>query len=304
MTGDYCDGVTSCCGGSADAMRPDGYTISCDVGDYRCTNGTACNPPGNTCGDSSSWNCCDGKKDVCKFDSNGVKRCFGGCPNDDCSQCPTGYDANDPLCCIEAAPDPSSATTANVCQFRDQCCGGAPCVPDENGVLHCIAPTNTCAQNGDACSGPGSLECCAPMTCLPVADGFQCGADTSSCVPVGEQCSAAPAGCCTDLCVDGTCVACVPNGESCSGMTGAQCCSGICDPGTQKCASACQQAGGTCTNNLDCCAGIVCNIPLGATSGTCGSQQMCSQPGQPCSDAIPCCADAYCDPEAGQCQAL
>jgi hypothetical protein len=308
MTGNYCDRVESCCGGSPDGLRPEGYTISCDVaGDHRCTNGTACNPPGNTCGDSSSWNCCDGKKDVCKVDSNGVKRCFGGCPNDDCRSCPAGYDANDPLCCIPAAPDPSLATTANVCQFRDQCCGGAPCVPDANGVLHCIAPANACLRNGETCSGPESMECCAPSTCLPAGgDTFVCGVDTTSCDAVGDPCSGGAAGCCSELCVEGTCVACLPNGGSCAGMTGAQCCSGICQgpAGEEECVAACQGAGGFCTGNLDCCAGTVCNVPLGATSGTCGSQQLCAPVSQPCSDTVPCCNDGYCDPEAGTCQPL
>jgi hypothetical protein len=324
MTGDYCDRTQECCGGSPDALHPvnNPYGVYCDTAgkhpappandpsskdDYRCTNGTSCNPPGNICGGSgavnASQNCCDGKKAVCKQDSNGIYRCFGGCPNDDCTRCPTGYDANDPACCIPAV-DPTSVTTANVCQFSDQCCGGNPCVPDPvTGVLHCVRPTGpTCTPSGGSCLGPDDLSCCAPNTCLETSKGsnvWKCGTQSSSCTAAGGTC-ATDATCCSELCRDGgtglKCVSCVPNGLAC--LAGAQCCSGNCKEGT--CAAACLGSGATCTLPTDCCTGLTCNVPSGATSGTCGTVQTCSALTQPCNDAMPCCAGScYVDPAHG-----
>ena len=53
--------------------------------------------------------------------------------------CPDGYDGSNPLCCIAQGA---------VCQFRDQCCGGTPCVPDAEGVLRCAKPTTSCDPRG------------------------------------------------------------------------------------------------------------------------------------------------------------
>jgi hypothetical protein len=298
MTGDYCDRTTACCGGSPDAIRPAGYVITCDTGTtgtYRCDGGTACNPPGNSCGQTTSWNCCDGKKAVCKVDSNGIQRCFGGCPNDVCpANCPTGYTGELP-CCIPAA-EPENVTTANVCQFRDQCCGGAPCVPDANGVLHCVV--STCKPAGTACTGETDTSCCAPNSCLYVSGTtYQCGVDTTSCTGIGTSCSDGST-CCSKICVGSQCAACIPTGTACT--ANAQCCSATCDTtGTHTCVNACVPAGGTCTSASDCCAGITCNIPYGATSGTCGLT--CAPNAyDPCSSATPCCSGTcYADPLHG-----
>jgi hypothetical protein len=328
MTGDYCDRTQACCGGSPDALHPiaNPYGVFCDTAgrdnrpprndsstkdDYRCTNGTSCNPPGNICGGSgavnASQNCCDGKKAVCKPDSNGVYRCFGGCPNDDCSKCKTGYDPNDPACCIPAA-DPANVTTANVCQFSDQCCGGAPCVPDAvTGVLHCTRPPGpSCTPKGGECAGVDANTCCAPTTCQydgSGATGYHCALDTTACAASGAAC-AGDAACCSLLCRDGgtgpKCVACVPNALSCTAP--GQCCSGICriplGATVGTCGAACQPDGGTCTQSGDCCTESVCNIPAGATSGTCGPVQACA-PNlyDACNDALPCCTGTcYADP--------
>ena len=165
MTGDYCDRTEACCGGSPDAIHggTNPYGVFCDTAgvqksppandpstkdDYTCTNGQACNPPGNICGGSgatnASQNCCDGKKTVCKPDANSIYRCFGGCPGNVCpANCPTGYDANTPGCCI-----PPGTGADSVCQFRDQCCNFAPCVPGADGVLRCTLPTCTALHGG------------------------------------------------------------------------------------------------------------------------------------------------------------
>ena len=70
----------------------------------RCDNGQSCNPVGNICGApvlldggsiNASQNCCDGMRQVCKLDSSGIPRCFGGVT----VMCPTGYTGVAP-CCI------------------------------------------------------------------------------------------------------------------------------------------------------------------------------------------------------------
>jgi hypothetical protein len=278
MTGDYCDKTQACCGGSPDALHPlaNPYGVFCDTtgkdlnaprndsssqDDFRCTNGVSCNPPGNICGGSgatnASQNCCDGKKAVCKPDSNGIYRCFGG----GTTGCPTGYDASNPACCIPAQ-DPAALTTVSVCQFRDQCCGGAPCVPDANGVLHCTAVTS-CKAAGTTCAGVDDPSCCAPNSCQEIGTGiFQCALDT--------QCKA--------------------NGLTCA--TGSDCCSHTCDLETHTCVATCVGAGGSCTADGDCCTGSVCNVPPGATSGTCGGSQSCAQAATACNEAMPCCTGA------------
>jgi hypothetical protein len=305
MTGDYCDKTQACCGGSPDALHPltNPYGVFCDTAgkdpnpprndsssqdDFRCSNGTSCNPPGNICGGSgatnASQNCCDGKKEVCKPDSNGIYRCFGG----GSLSCPTGYDASNPACCIAAA-DPDHLGTVNVCQFRDQCCNGAPCVPDAGGVLHCTAVT-TCKPEGTSCSGSDDTTCCAPDSCQEYSPGlFHCAVDTTACAATGAACTTST-DCCTRECFQNKCVSCMPNGGTCA--SNGQCCSGACDGEALTCVSACVIAGGTCTADPDCCSGAVCNVPLGATSGTCGSVQTCAGvgTGTACNDAMPCCS--------------
>ena len=83
----------------------------------------SCNPEGdvchyqnygNTCGNSSARNdCCGGvgNSGVCQLDPLGVPRCFG--------------------------LGTSCQMTGDTCAFSGDCCDGAPCVPDDNGVLRC-----------------------------------------------------------------------------------------------------------------------------------------------------------------------
>jgi hypothetical protein len=302
MTGDYCDKTQACCGGSADGMHPvnNYYGVFCDTAgkrdyapyndpssqdDFRCTNGTSCNPPGNICGGSgatnASQNCCDGKKAVCKPDSNGIYRCFGG----GSTSCPAGYDANDPACCIPAQ-DPVALTTASVCQFRDQCCNGAPCVPDVDGVLHCTAVT-TCKAAGTTCSGVDDPSCCAPNSCQEIGTGiFQCAVDTTQCVATSGACNTSGE-CCSRECFQNKCVACMPNDGACT--ADGQCCSGACDLDLHTCVASCVGNAGTCTTSADCCTGSVCDVPPGATSGTCGGVQTCAPNGTTCTELMPCC---------------
>ncbi len=283
MTGDYCDASAACCGGTGDAIDSDGYGVVC--GDnHDCSNGQACNPPGNICGASTdvnaSQNCCGGKKDVCKADSNGIMRCFGGppahCDSNGCdTTCSTGYDSANPQCCIEPG---------QVCQFSDQCCNGQTCAPDpEDGMkLKCGGGgtgTFACTSFGASCTGTGDASCCS-------------GPDSAlKCKAYGEN----PGFYACLLAESST--TCKLTGGSCAGA--ADCCSGTCTSGA--CAdwtngsgtpSSCQGLDKTCTANGDCCAGTSCAIAAGATSGTCkaASVSVCGTTSQSCSAAVPCCS--------------
>jgi hypothetical protein len=316
MTGDFCDQTASCCGGS-DPDDPLGtlnpYGIFCDsVGrssgppegdtstkDERlCTGGQACNPPGNICGYKASQNCCyeggGSGKAVCKPDAGGILRCFGGPVN---TTCPTGWDANDPQCCIQPG---------DVCQFRDQCCGGSPCVPDQDGVLRCAEPTAQCKPRGTECAGASDATCCEGTTCQQPSESpsWYCldSEPTSTCTPDGAACGGTGAlPCCAGpgACVGGACAVCTPNSAACE--TDGQCCSANCDGGV--CRAACVPADGSCTVNGDCCAGLTCDVPAGATAGTCKgtSVPVCSGTGQSCGSNADCCNHDPGDPASEFC---
>jgi hypothetical protein len=289
MTGDYCDSTDACC--NINQIVPPSQAVQC-LADHTCDNGGACNPPGNICGASTdvnaSQNCCNGKKDVCKPDANGILRCFGGQTVD----CPTGWDANDPSCCIPPGTGPES-----ICQFRDQCCNLAPCVPDASGVLHCALP-DACLPRGTACDPVSPDPCCTGTTCDPE---LGCIEPPGTCLGGGAGCTIPPATpeetCCSGLCVPstpggttGTCATCAPTGSGCS--LDAQCCSGVCDP-ENGCLAPCVGDAGTCTVDADCCAGLTCNVPPGDTSGTCGqSGGTCAGTGQSCDATTVCCNTA------------
>ena len=299
MTGDYCDSSAACCGGTGQTRLPPNsasYNITCDSVKHDCANGTGCNPPGNICGGvvgfNASQNCCDGKKAVCKPDSNGIARCFGGCPNDNCTTtCPTGYDATNPLCCIEPA---------HVCEFSDQCCNGQACAPDPNDgmILKCGGGASACTPFGASCTGTSDTSCCtgSGLTCTKYGESgfFAClpSAGTtpvtpvSTCLLTGGACTAGTA-CCSGLCTSG----------KCADWTG---------PGGSGTSTSCQAPGGTCTGDVDCCAGSACGIPDGATHGTCqAAVAVCAATSQSCSTGVPCCSatdtctNGACTPPSG-----
>ena len=62
---------------------------------------------------------------------------------------------------------------------------------------------------------------------------------------------------------------------------------------------ACIPADGVCTATGDCCAGLVCDVPVGAPSGKCVNPApadggVCALGGQSCGDATACCAGYVC----------
>lgn len=294
-SGGFCTNPNgACCGGNADQLNPNGYGVKCEPKQVgappTCSNGQSCNPAGNICGGSgtvnASQNCCDGKKAVCKADSSGIMRCFGGCPNDDCSKCPTGYDPNNPGCCIEAG---------QVCQFSDQCCNGAPCVPDSSGVLRCALTGGSCLPQGDTCDPTSGPPCCTGLTCTSTSNGYEClSGSGGTCGAPGSSCTSGDQ-CCTGICWEGVvCASCLPDETGCTSSS--QCCSAYCDP-TGHCATqggtSCVVDGGNCTVNGDCCTPDTCVIQPGDTSGKCTAPvapPSCAQTSQSCSSTMPCCS--------------
>jgi hypothetical protein len=261
MTGNTCIDNQACCGGGT---NPNGsvtcvYTLSQDFG--RCDNGTSCNPVGNICGAkfplpdggtfsvNASQNCCDGKSAVCQLDSSGIPRCRG-CPPDKLQAngtclCPNGYDGT-PGCCIEEG---------KLCQFKDQCCSGMPCVPDSMGILRC---TQGCVPLGSTCT-PGGATACCQGDCLPHGEfGYVCqNPDAGTCKATGETCTTATE-CCGGACTNGLCGTTMPP---------------------------CQKQGEVCTTNGDCCEMTSCQ------NGTC-QPSTCPLNGQACSTTNPCCANS------------
>jgi hypothetical protein len=254
--------------------------VVCQPSTSRCDNGNACNGVGTICGHplapdggparlpdggvftvNTNSNCCDGKGSVCKVDSSGVPRCFGGCsPSDVCSPgCPLGYTGQSP-CCITAGAN---------CQLSGQCCDGKLCLPTDGGFA-CSAPT--CKAVGASCT-VGSTDCCPGTSCLLAAGG------SYVCQPQGGQSDGGPQ--------------CAANGGSCS--SGTDCCSGICNGNVCQAPATCQPQTYQCTSTADCCSGLVCNIPGGSTVGTCQPNSVgCQGAGQPCSTTRTCCTGSTC----------
>ena len=290
LTGTSCTSDNACCGGG---VNPNG-SVTCAgqvSGVGRCDNGQACNPVGNICGApvladggkiNASQDCCDGKKAVCKPDLSGIPRCFGG----GSGSCPTGY-TGAPGCCI---------AEGDVCQFRDQCCSGLPCLPADGGLLRCTKPAcnplgGTCTTSANCCVGD-----CVNGVCRGLVEGGGPGGDGGFTVGDGGVLYGPDGGLVRGpdggvIVVGDGGTLCVANNGSCSSSS--QCCSMVCTGGACKAAAVCQPTGGTCSALADCCVGNTCAIPSGAANGTC-QPSACPGIGQTCSQATPCCTGASC----------
>lgn len=292
LTGNFCTRDSDCCGGGTypdgGPINPNG-SVKCSNG--RCDNGQSCNGVGNICGAgklpdggmtdiNASQNCCDGRKAVCHADSTGVPRCFGGSEVDGgLGACPSGY-TGEAGCCIA-----QDAT----CQFSDQCCDGALCLPagDGTGRLSCQKPT--CAPVGTPCDDPG-VTCCAGTQCLPNSELTKACLVPYTPPPSDGGTPSTDGG--TPPADAGTGGTCQANGATCS--AGSQCCSGICSGGTCQAPQACQPQNGACTSGSDCCQGLRCDIPLGTVTGTCQPGATCSTSGQACLSNGECCSGLTC----------
>ncbi|MFZ5470560.1 MAG: hypothetical protein ACOZIN_14080 [Myxococcota bacterium] len=286
ITGNFCESTAQCCGG---APNPNG-TVVCRQTTSRCDEGQSCISPGTVCGQphladgglapvptggwSANSNCCTGlttggpDSQLCKYDSSGIPRCFGG----KSTSCPTGY-TGQPGCCIAAG---------EACQFKDQCCNGAPCLPNPDGGVgfFCIVGS-TCLTLGTTCdpNADGGAGCCPGSTCNATNElTFACQLPTS-----GDGGTSTDGGC-------------KGNGTACAAS--AECCSLICgsvDGGPNTCQPPrlCSPENATCTASADCCTGLSCAIPSGSTTGTC-TRSTCSNAGQTCSATQACCVGLTC----------
>jgi hypothetical protein len=300
LTGNFCTSNGACCG----AIAPS--NVQCSEG--RCDNGNSCNGTGNICGEgklpdggvlkiNASQNCCDGQKAVCRVDSSGVPRCFGGG-----AVCPDGYDKNNPTCCIQAN---------NTCQFSDQCCNGTLCLPDSTtGTLKCQAPGGggtptdggtpvpVCSPVGTRCDGDAGVVCCAGTECRNTSELTKACQSTTTPPPPPPPADGGTgttdAGTGTTDAGTGTCSA---NDSACT--TGAQCCSGICTGNKCVPPAVCQPQNSVCVTNADCCSGLSCSVPQGSTVGSCQAGSTCSSSGQACAPGSPCCSGLSCRTAAG-----
>jgi len=274
LTGDFCLSTNACCGGG---VNPNG-TVQCRpdaVGSGRCDNGQACNGVGNICGAphlldggvatypdggtirvNAPQDCCDGHQQVCRVDSSGVPRCFGG----GSASCPAGYTGEAP-CCIQ---------TNQNCQFSDQCCDGAKCLPGDGG-FYCTLPN--CLGVGTTCTPGTGSNCCNGTSCLRTDSP----SGAYACQPPSSTPDAGPT--------------CAANGGACDAGVG--CCSQICSSGSCQAPASCQPLNSACTATSDCCSGLSCNIAAGSTTGWC-QPGSCAGSGQACSVSSGCCAGLTC----------
>jgi hypothetical protein len=218
VEGDVCYADKDCCSFSTAGAGACVFGSTAGVG--RCRNPQGCDPLGNVCGGvgdggvNARQDCCDcapPKFNCCKPDNNGVQRCYGTPAG---GNCPTGYTGTAP-CCINAGDQ---------CHFSSECCGGAPCVPDANGVLKCGAAT--CVPAAGVCTS--SSDCCAGLQCNipPGANQGTCGTPPTptgsdggtTCASYGQTC-ATQADCCATLnCLQpgGTGMPCAPGQAGCT----------------------------------------------------------------------------------------
>jgi hypothetical protein len=208
----------------------------------------------------------------------------------------------------------------DICYHDSDCCGSS--ASGQCGAVTCIMDTtvnppvgrcrNPMGENpeGAVCGGVGNTggsarqDCCDCQPpkfdcCKPDADGvYRCyGGSTTTCKDgyTGQP------------------PCCIAAGQQCNFSS--ECCGGTpCIPdssGTLRCLAqnpdggvTCQPKGATCTSNGDCCAGLTCNIPKGATTGTCdvppsptgtdGGVPMCASNGQGCTQQSDCCTGLTC----------
>jgi len=223
--GDTCYKNSDCCGATGSMLPGDGLVVCNMIAGTnppvgQCgqpSGGGTCDPEGDvcglrvgtdTCGGNAREACCDcmpPKYNCCKLDKAGVPRCYGGST----STCPNGYDGS-PGCCIAAGQQ---------CTFSAECCNGAPCVPDSNGVLRC---GTQCSNTTGVCTA--DVDCCAGLKCTvpPGATSGTCGAAPpppgdmgSSCSYVGQTCSASQP-CCNGTCSNSAGAPCGASDQACS----------------------------------------------------------------------------------------
>jgi hypothetical protein len=241
VNGALCKRNEDCCGGDPTAALPGAGNVICDMsGDPareigRCRNPMGCTPQGGVCHFKDSYcsdtstsapnNCCNylGNASNCRLDALGVPRC------------------NALTACREAGAD---------CSSSDDCCDGAPCVPNADGRLQCYGtpgePPPRCVSEGGPCTNNG--DCCVGTTCE-----VDPGEGSGTCTTPGSSSATGTGG----------------GSTSATGGTGAGG-SGGSDGAGGSTPAPCAEYGQLCSATSDCCnAGAVqcyngiCRIPPG-----------------------------------------
>jgi hypothetical protein len=251
----------------------------------------------------------------------------GGCTTAGTVCGPTGPCNSNPCCSRSCEPyaatgvsicQPPSGChpTGELCQKDTDCCGAAGLPNGDEAKTTCNkaagATIGRCGQ-GNKCSPAGSI-------CRLAA--FSCESTDRCCSGTVQQ---VKTNCVQDnlgipRCLGGAAVDCTnppPAGTACA--SSADCCNKPCTPnaaGVLVCSGvACQPTGASCTTTADCCSGEPCNVPTGATNGTCGASATaptpgtdagttnpttpgggttCSQYGQQCTSSAQCCNGTPC----------
>jgi hypothetical protein len=308
-TGGFCDGAPSFCRQTGDVCAD---SFECCAGACNKADGATV----GTCGvaDAPGTPNCSAKGTVCGQIGDTVPECGGECCTKVCA--PNGANAKVVICQSASG----CAPTGEVCRNDSDCCGwsGSPAHSNHNNDPRTVvcakgSPTQEFGRcsNGNVCSPAGVI-------CKP-AD-MACSAANNCCRPNGDNipsnyCNTDPANCCRkDALGIPRCLLNVvdctndppPAGASCA--SSADCCGKPCV--NNVCEGKCVEKNGECTSHADCCTGLPCNIPTGASKGICGGSSTpdggvtnnpggggtgdCALYGQSCSDSSPCCSGIPC----------
>jgi len=294
QTGDVCVSGAQCCGGVCDKAEGAelglcGVALADGAGNDCLVAGEVCGGVYESgmelaCNTDESKSCCS--RSCAPFGPTGIMICQ---PASGCR--PTGEICReDTDCCgADGLPNgsPQKESSNVVCSKSPgatigRCANWNQCNPAGNT---CRLATIECSQEARCCSGNAINE----ETCHPDALGI-------------PRCTIAVGG---PDCTDPSALA----GNECA--SSADCCGLPCVPNPEGgfvCGGACVPDGGDCSTTSDCCSGLICEIPSGQSSGTCGTpsedpppgEDVCAEFGQACGPDIQCCNNVECN-EAGTC---
>lgn len=252
QNGDSCNDNIDCCGGQC--TKQAGKVIGV-CGQVAGGGAGGCEPSGTLC------------------TGNGVS-CGGNC----CSRSCAPFGPSGKTIC---QPTSGCQVLGNLCRANSDCCGWEGGPEPKKGPYECVKATpgqeyGICGK-GNACTEPGTI-CGKALESDGVTVGV-CNASNNCCEKAGQGnpvCNTSPEKCCrrdalgVPRCIIDYDLDCTNNppaaGATCA--TSADCCGKPCVNGV--CLGACVPSAGECTVTADCCTGIQCIIPPGASKGFCG----------------------------------
>lgn len=287
-TGGVCDGAASFCTVAGDICTTD---LECCGGMCNKLSGAPLGtcirvPAGASGGCASAGEVCGGV-----WDGTALPTCGGEC----CSRACFPYGPAGVLVC---QPPSGCHPSGEICLSDGDCCGSATLPDGDVSMVTCEKegdnPIGRCT-NGNSCTPAGGI--CRLQT-------IECNANANCCagnVLQYDTCRQDSLGIPRCLIAEGDCTdPSIYEGMECS--TSADCCGLPCVPNPAEfppfiCGTECVPTFGACTTTADCCAGIPCEIPPGATEGTCGEMGPCAEVGQPCTMDSDCCNMLPCSPD-------